>query len=229
MRVDGYAVGEVGAGEFGGVRGREDGGAAPGGVDVQPEVVARADVGDGREGVVGAEDGGAGRGVHVEGGVAGIFGGGNGGVEGGGHHAAGGVDGDGPHGRGTEAQHLRGFFDAVVPVGAGEEDEFAPAGGVTFCFRVWEEGVARDDDGGGVGGGAALDGDAARVGAGQAEEVGEGAGGGFLDDGQGGRDLVDVDIGVEDGEDELGGYAYGIGGSVEFVQEALVPGVYGVL
>ena len=41
--------------------------------------------------------------------------------------------------------------------------------------------------------------------------------------------MVDVDVGVEDGEDQLGGYAYGVGGSVEFVEEALVPGVHGVL
>ena len=89
---------------------------------MQPEVVAFADFGDGREGVVGAEDGGAGGGVDVEGCVAGGFGGGDGRGEGGGQHAAGGVDGDGPHGGGAEAEHLRGFFDAVVAVGAGEED-----------------------------------------------------------------------------------------------------------
>lgn len=84
VRVDRDAGGEVRAGELGGVRGREDGGAAPGGVDVQPEVVALADFGDGGEGVVGAEDGGAGGGVHVEGRVAGAFGRGDGRVEGGG-------------------------------------------------------------------------------------------------------------------------------------------------
>ena len=38
-----------------------------------------------------------------------------------------------------------------------------------------------------------------------------------------------MNVGVEDGEDELGSYAYGVGGGVEFVEEALVPGVYGVL
>lgn len=38
-----------------------------------------------------------------------------------------------------------------------------------------------------------------------------------------------MNVGVENGKDELGGYAYGIGGGVEFVKEALVPGVYGVL
>lgn len=74
-----------------------------------------------------------------------------------------------------------------------------------------------------------MDGDPACVGAGQAEEVGESAGGGLFDDGQSGRDLVDMNVCVQDGKDELGGYAYGVGGSVEFVKEALVPGVYGVL
>lgn len=70
VRVDGDAVGAVGAGEFVFVGGGEDGGAAPGGVDVEPEVVGLADGGDGFEGVVGAEDGRAGGCVHVEGGLA---------------------------------------------------------------------------------------------------------------------------------------------------------------
>lgn len=38
-----------------------------------------------------------------------------------------------------------------------------------------------------------------------------------------------MEVGVEDGEDEVGGYAGGIGGGVEFGHEALVPGVDGVL
>ena len=36
-------------------------------------------------------------------------------------------------------------------------------------------------------------------------------------------------VGVEDGEDEFGGYAGGVGRGVEFGEETLVPGVYGVL
>lgn len=91
------------------------------------------------------------------------------------------------------------------------------------------ESVAGDDNGGGVGGRAALDGDPACVGTVQAEKGGEGFGGGFLDDGEGGGGVVDVEVGVEDGEDEFGGYAGGVGGGVEFGHEALVPGVDGVL
>ena len=102
--------------------GGEDGGAAPGAVDVQPEVVTGADGGDGGEGIVGAEDGGARCGVHVEDRVAGGFGFGDARLEFGGDHAAGGVDGDGPDGGGAEAEHLRGFFDAVVAMSAGEDD-----------------------------------------------------------------------------------------------------------
>ena len=73
VRVDGYGGREVAAVEFVFVRGGEDRGSAPGGVDVQPYVVLFADFGEGRDRVVGAEDGGAGRGVEVEGRVAFLF------------------------------------------------------------------------------------------------------------------------------------------------------------
>ena len=74
VRVHGDGVGQVAAGEFGGVGGREDDGAAPGGVDVEPEIVRLADGGEGADGVVGAEHGGAGGGVEVEGRLALAFG-----------------------------------------------------------------------------------------------------------------------------------------------------------
>ena len=70
VRVDGYGVCEVAATEFVFVVGGEDRGTAPGGVDVQPDVVGFADFGEGWDRVVGAEDGGAGGGVEVEGRVA---------------------------------------------------------------------------------------------------------------------------------------------------------------
>ena len=55
MRVDGDRVREMRAGELVRVLRREDGGPAPGGVDVEPEVVVGlADLGEGGEGVVGA-------------------------------------------------------------------------------------------------------------------------------------------------------------------------------
>lgn len=74
VRVDGEGVGQVRAGELVLVFRGEDGGATPAGIDVEPEVVPLADGGDGFEGVVGAEDGGAGCGVHVEGRLALVFG-----------------------------------------------------------------------------------------------------------------------------------------------------------
>lgn len=94
----------------------EDGGTAPGTVDVQPEVVLFADGGDGFEGVVRAEDGGAGCGVDVEGGFAFGFGFLNEFLEGGGDHPALRVDGDGPHVVGSETAHLSCFFEGVVAV-----------------------------------------------------------------------------------------------------------------
>ena len=118
VRIDGDGVCEVAPCEFVGVGGREDGGAAPGGVDVQPEVVLLADGGKGSDGVVGAQDGGSSRGVEVKWREALVFGLGDEVRERGWVHAAGfGVHGDGADGRGAEAEHLRGFFDAVVPVG----------------------------------------------------------------------------------------------------------------
>lgn len=74
-----------------------------------------------------------------------------------------------------------------------------------------------------------MDGYSACVGTLQAEEGGEGAGGCFFDDGEGGGGVVDVEVGVEDGEDDFGGYAGGVGGGVEFGHETLIPGVDGVL
>lgn len=63
VRVYGDGVGEVTSLQFVFVGWGEDGGTAPGGVDVQPDVVLLADFGEGFDGVVGAEDGGAGGGV----------------------------------------------------------------------------------------------------------------------------------------------------------------------
>lgn len=73
VRVHGDGVGEVAPGEFVSVGGGEDDGPSPRGVDVEPHVVRFANGGEGSDGVVGAEDGGAGGGVQVEGGVAFFF------------------------------------------------------------------------------------------------------------------------------------------------------------
>ena len=89
----------MGSRQEGRAGGREDGGTAPGGVEVEPHAVSLADGSEGFDGVVGAEDGGAGRGVQVKGGEALFFGLVDEGVEGGGIHAAGlGVYGNGADG-----------------------------------------------------------------------------------------------------------------------------------
>ena len=67
VRVHRDGIGQLAAGQFVRVRGREDGGAAPGGVDVQPELVLLAEGRERGDGVVGAQDSGAGGGVEVEG------------------------------------------------------------------------------------------------------------------------------------------------------------------
>ena len=227
VRVHGDGVGELAAGQFGRVQGREGGGAAPGGVDVQPEVVLLADGGERRDGVVGAEDGGAGRGVEVEGREASVLGVDDAGRQGGWVHAAGfGVHGNREDGRGAEAEHLRGLFDAVVAVGGGEEDQFEAVGRVALGFGVREEGVAGDDHGRGVGAGASLHGYAAGVGSVEAEEVGESPGRVLFDHRQCRGDFVCVDVGVEGGEDQFGGDTGSVGRGVEFAHEAAVPGVH---
>ena len=96
-------------------------------------------------------------------------------------------------------------------------------------FCVWEKGVAGDDHGRGIGTGTPLDGNAAGVGSAETEQVGKSAGRVLFDHGQGGRDFIRVDVGVEGGEDEFGGEAGGVGRGVEFAHEAAVPGVDGVL
>ena len=226
VRVHGDGIGPVATGQFVPVFGREDRGAAPGGVDVQPEVVFLADVRERGDGVVGAQDGGAGRGVEVEGREALVFRVGDGARQGGWVHAAGcRVHGHGADGGGAEAERLRRLFDAVVAVGRGEEDQFEAVGGVAVGFGLREEGVAGDDHGRRVGAGAALDGDAAGVGSVEAEEVGQGPGRVLFDCRQGRGDFVRVGVGVEGGEDQFGGDAGGVGRGVEFAHEATVPGV----
>ena len=112
------------------------------------------------------------------------------------------------------------------PMGGGEEDEFEVVDRVAMDFGVWEEGIAGDDHGRGIGTRTPLDGNAAGMWSVEAEEVGESAGRVLFDHGQGGRDFIGVDIGVESGEDEFGGEARGVGRGVEFAHEAAVPGIY---
>lgn len=86
-----------------------------------------------------------------------------------------------------------------------------------------------DNEAGQVARAAARAGDAAGIGAFEAELEREAVGGEFLEGGERGRHGVDVHIGVEGGEEELGGEADGGGRGVELVEEALVPGVDGVV
>lgn len=68
-----------------------------------------------------------------------------------------------------------------MPVGGGEEGEFVGPVAVGLCF--WVQGVAGDDDGGAIGGGAPRLGDATAGGWGEVEEGGEVFGSGFFDEG----------------------------------------------
>jgi hypothetical protein len=47
----------------------------------------------------------------------------------------------------------------------------------------------------------------------------------LFDDGEGGRDVVDVHVCVEGGQEQVGGEADGVWRGVEFVEEALMPSV----
>ncbi len=186
MRVDGYGIGEMASFELVRMSGREDSGAAPGGVYVEPEVVSGTDGGDFGKGVIGAEDGGAGRGVHVERRVSvclGLF---NLRGESVRKHASRRISGNGPDGGAAKPKHLGCFFDAVVTVGACEKDELAVLRKATVLLGIGEKSIASNDYGSSVRGRTALGRDAVCVGSGKIEEVGEGAGGGFFDDCKGG-------------------------------------------
>ena len=114
-------------------------------------------------------------------------------------------------------------------MGRSEEDEFEIVDRVAMDFGVREEGIAGDDHGGGIGTGTPLDGNAASMGSIEAEEVSESAGRVLFDHGQGRRNFICVDVGIESGENKLGGNARGVGRGVEFAHEAAVPSVYRVL
>lgn len=151
------------------------------------------------------------------------------GRESGGEHVTHRVSQNGPDRGAAKTKHLGCFFDTVVTVGASEKDELAVLKRVTMLLCVREQGVAGDDYGGGIRGRSTLDGDAACVGSGKAEEVGEGVRGCFFDKSERRRDLVDMNISVENSENEFRSDADGVGGGVEFIEEALVPCVYRVL
>jgi len=63
----------------------------------------------------------------------------------------------------------------------------------------------------------------------KAEEISERLAGSLLDDGQGWRDLIYVDVGVQDSEHEFRSNTNSVCGRIELVQEALIPRVDGVL
>lgn len=79
-----------------------------------------------------------------------------------------------------------------MAVGAGEEDEAVSLDTMYLCVRV--EGVSGDDDGCLVGGTAARLGYASSMRAGEAVQCSESLGDEFLNNGQGRRDLVDMDL-----------------------------------
>ena len=161
---------------------------------MEPQFMSTADRSKLSEGIVGAEDGSTGCCVHVERRVSLCFCFFDLRSERRREHAAFGVRFNGPDSRTAKTEHLRCFLNTVVAMGAGKEDELTVLGVVTMLFRVWEKRVTGDDDGGSVGGRTALNGNAASVGAGEAEEGGEGTGGGFFYDGESGGDLVDMDV-----------------------------------
>lgn len=180
-------------------------------------------------GIVGAEDSCAGCGVQVKRCVSlslGLF---DLGRESEGKHATRRVSGNGPDCEAAKTKHLGCLFDTVVTVRASEKDELAILRGVTMLLCIGEQGVAGNNHGSGVRGRSALNRNAACVGSGKAEEIGEGARGCFFDKSERRGDLVDMNIGIENSENEFRGDADGVGGGVEFVEEALVPGVYRVL
>lgn len=196
------------------------------------------------ERVEGAEDRRASRGIDEEGRLPRVLGGDDEPLQLGGDHGAIVADGDGDEVAGAEADHLCCFLEGIVAVRGGEDDEVV--GAIAIGLGGGVERVAGDDEGAQVAAAAALRGEAAGVGAGEAVEVGKALGDCFFDYGEGGGDLVYVHVGVERCEDELGDHAnlgylsegvplgkggqtYGVGAGVQLIQEALVPRVNAVL
>ena len=158
VRVDGDAVCEVGACKARGCVGWvEDYAAAPGAVDVEPEVVCFADCRERGEGVKGSLDGRAGCGVEEQGCFAPSLGLVDAAFELSGDHAAAVVDRDGDDVSGAQAKEVCGFLDRVVAVGRGEEGELVASIAIGLC--LWVQCVSGYGNGRGVGGTATWLGD----------------------------------------------------------------------
>jgi len=99
-------------------------------------------------------------------------------------------------------------------VSGGEEDEFAAFVGVAVDFGGRVERITSDDNGRHIAGAAALDADSTRAWPVETEEQGEGFRGMLFDESQDRRNLIDMEICVKHGEDEVGCDARGVGGGV---------------
>lgn len=224
VRINGEGISQVYTPEFilPMVR-RKDDGSTPAGIDVHPDFFLATHGGDGLKGVIGPQDRGARGRVDVQRCLAA----GPGLPDQGGEtvraHTTDVVDGDQDHGSFAHAGDDGGFFDGIMTMFTGKHDK--PVVCVAPRFGVRVESTAGDDQTGQVGPAAAWTGHAAGKGAGETEARGETAGGETLEDGEGGGDGVDVDIGVEGGQEHLGDQADRGGAAVELVEKALVPGV----
>lgn len=146
MWIDGDRVGQVRASEFVCVRGREDGWATPGSVDMQPEGMRDADGCDRLNGVERSKDGSSGGRVDEEGSKPfglGLF---NQSTQLRWYHAAGRVGRYGPDCRTAESEHLCRFLDTIVAMSAGKEDEFPALDRVSILLGIWKESIAGDYD-----------------------------------------------------------------------------------
>lgn len=90
------------------------------------------------------------------------------------HSTRGRVNRDRNYGGRPETASLCSFFDRVVTVSRGEEDEFAAFVGVAVGFGGRVERITSDDNGCHVAGATALDADSTRTWPVEAEEQGEG-------------------------------------------------------
>jgi hypothetical protein len=130
------------------------------------------------------------------------------------HSTRGRVDRDRNYGRRPETASLCSLLDRVVAMGRSEEDEFAASVVVTVDFGGRVERITCDDNGSHVAGAAPLDADSTCPWAVEAEEQGEGFCSMLFDESQDWRNLIDMEICVKYGEDEVGCNARGVGGRV---------------
>lgn len=121
------------------------------------------------------------------------------------------------------------FLDAVVAVGAREEDELTVVRCVAVFFCIGKQGVSCYDYGCGIRDGAALNRDTTSMRTVKTEKASKSTCSVFLNQSQGWRDFVGVNVCIERCGQKLSRKSGCVSRGIEFAQETSVPGIYRIL